>query len=125
MENAIDFRRRKELLGRNIFEARMRLGISGTELGLRIGSDKSAVSKIENGERNPSFEMILKMADALETLPEELIRVNEEPSESVWMQDLERKIYLLEPEARHSAQITIEAMINGLLLKQGADINKI
>lgn len=123
MKNTIDFEREKELLGYNIFKARMRLGISGTELGLRIGSDKSAVSKIENGERNPSFEMILKIANALETLPEELIRFDEEPSESIWIQDLERKMYLLEPEARHSAQITIEAMINGLLLKQGADLN--
>lgn len=125
MKNTIDFRRKKELLGHNIFKARVRLGISGTELGLRIGSDKSAVSKIENGERNPSFEMILKIADALETLPEELIRVNEEPSESIWMKDLERKMYMLEPEARHYAQITIKAMIDGLLLKQGVDLNTI
>lgn len=123
MKGTIDFEREKMIFGRNVFRARESLGLSGTELGIRIGSDKSAVSKIENGERNPSFEMILKMADALETSPEELVKVSEEPPLTIWIQNLERKLSLLEPEVRCSAQKAIVAMIEGFLIGQGKNLS--
>lgn len=52
-------------LGGRIREAREQHGLSLTELSVAVGSDKSALSKIEKGERVPSLETIGRLADEL------------------------------------------------------------
>lgn len=49
---------------------RIELGMSQTELAKKVGySGKTAISKIECGERQLRQSMIVKIADALETTP--------------------------------------------------------
>ncbi len=53
-------------LGGKIRETRLQHGLSLTELSTAVGSDKSALSKIEKGERVPSLETVGKLADEME-----------------------------------------------------------
>jgi transcriptional regulator with XRE-family HTH domain len=58
--------------GRTIREVRNRRGVSQENLALRCGLDRTYVSGIERGVRNPSLTNILKIAAALEVHPSEL-----------------------------------------------------
>lgn len=115
-----DYSRQKSILGSNIRKSRERLGISGTELAGRIDSDKSAISKIENGERSPNFETLLKIADALETPIDILVHIDAPISSLIWMQGLEQKLSLLPPEAQKTVETAMTAMVEGLLISQKA-----
>ncbi|MCA9388413.1 helix-turn-helix transcriptional regulator [Candidatus Berkelbacteria bacterium] len=52
--------------GKAIKSKRLELGISQEELGFRTGLDRTYISGIERGQRNPSLKNIGKLADALE-----------------------------------------------------------
>ena len=56
----------KTLLGMAIKAQRASLGISQEELAHRAGLDRTYVSDLERGARNPSIESIEKLARALE-----------------------------------------------------------
>ena len=51
--------------GKNIVEARERLGWTREELAARIGVKYHTLSKYETSEREPDFETLLKISDAL------------------------------------------------------------
>ena len=53
-------------LGGRIRETREQHGLSLTDLSVAVGSDKSALSKIEKGERVPNLETIGRLADELD-----------------------------------------------------------
>ncbi|MGW3610612.1 helix-turn-helix domain-containing protein [Micromonospora sp. NPDC005163] len=55
---------RRLRLGNAIRELRDQAGLTGVELGRRAGLDRTAVSKVENGERRP-LDTILKLLDVL------------------------------------------------------------
>jgi transcriptional regulator with XRE-family HTH domain len=55
----------RKQFGASIREARKRLNISQEELGFRTELDRTYISGIERGERNPSLENIGKIAKAL------------------------------------------------------------
>ena len=52
-------------LGGRIRQTREQQGLSLTDLSIAVGSDKSALSKIEKGERVPNLETIGKLADGM------------------------------------------------------------
>ena len=52
-------------LGGRIRKTREQHGLSLTDLSIAVGSDKSALSKIEKGERVPNLETIGKLADEM------------------------------------------------------------
>lgn len=56
------------MLGRAIKETRLRRGMSLTDVA-RLGVSASALSMIENGKRQPSIEMLAKIAAALGVPP--------------------------------------------------------
>lgn len=58
--------------GQAIRDARRRQGVSQEGLALMCGLDRTYVSGIERGVRNPSLKNILKLADALNTSPSRL-----------------------------------------------------
>ncbi len=64
----------QQLFGRRVRELRKALGLSQLELAEKIGIDRSYMGFIERGERNVSLEVIAKIADALDTTPEELLK---------------------------------------------------
>lgn len=58
--------------GQAIRDARRCQGISQERLALMCGLDRTYISGIERGMRNPSLKNILRLADALSTTPAEL-----------------------------------------------------
>lgn len=60
-------------IGKGIKQARNSKGISQLGLGLSIGNDSSYISRIENNQTEPSLKTILRIANALEIEPLELL----------------------------------------------------
>lgn len=59
----------KKILGLNVRNARKALGVSQETLGLEIGIDRTYISGIERGVRNPSLGVIIKLAEHLKVTP--------------------------------------------------------
>jgi transcriptional regulator with XRE-family HTH domain len=75
-----DDRERGALLafGAAVREYRTRLGLSQEALGFRAGLDRTYVSGIERGVRNPTLRIIYRLARALESTGAELLLKAEE-----------------------------------------------
>lgn len=69
-----DYRR---VLGENVKAARDALDLSQEELALEIEIDRTYISGIERGVRNPSLDVIVKIADGLQKTPGELLTAPE------------------------------------------------
>jgi transcriptional regulator with XRE-family HTH domain len=65
-----DYRR---VLAENVKAARKALDLSQEALALEAGIDRTYVSGIERGRRNPSLTMIAKLAERLKTTPAALL----------------------------------------------------
>ena len=63
-----------------IKEIRKAQGMTARVLAQKVGLTESAINLYENGKRKPDYEMVLKLADALGCLVEELIG-SPQPSE--------------------------------------------
>ena len=50
---------------REIIKLRLEQGISQKELAAKVGTRQSAISRLENGDYNPSIEFLNKVAKAL------------------------------------------------------------
>ena len=55
----------RERIGREISELRKASGLSQTELGARIGCDRSYIAKIENGRQHISVNVLFKITTEL------------------------------------------------------------
>jgi transcriptional regulator with XRE-family HTH domain len=53
------------------------MGLSQEALGLMSGLDRTYVSGIERGVRNPTLRIIWRLAEALSTTPSALLRASE------------------------------------------------
>lgn len=53
-------------LGRNLWRARRRAGYSQEELGALCGLHRTEISFVENGQRLPRIDTLMKLATALE-----------------------------------------------------------
>lgn len=60
------------MLGRQITAARDLMGLSQRELARRVESSQNAISNIENGNTDPSYTLLSKIAEVLETTLERL-----------------------------------------------------
>jgi transcriptional regulator with XRE-family HTH domain len=67
----------RERFGAAVRARRRALGISQEELGERAQLDRTYVSGVERGIRNPSLLIQQRLADALETRLSELVREDE------------------------------------------------
>ena len=65
-----DYRR---ILGDNVRAARKALDVSQEDLGLETGIDRTYISGIERGLRNPSLDVIVRIARRLKTTPATLL----------------------------------------------------
>jgi transcriptional regulator with XRE-family HTH domain len=52
-------------IGKRIEEIREQIGLSQSALARAVGTSQSAISQIEAGERNPSYDMLRQIAKAL------------------------------------------------------------
>lgn len=63
-----------EILGRNVRHYRQLRGMTQEEVGLSIDMERSYVSDLERGKRNPSVRAVGRLAEALGVQPFELLR---------------------------------------------------
>ena len=68
---------KEEIFGKIIQEERKAKNISQEKLAKLTGLDRTFISLIENGKRNPTFSTILKICSALEIEPSELFSIYE------------------------------------------------
>lgn len=54
-----------ERFGLNVAKARIKRNISAYELSLRLGKDKSYISKLENGKVNVTLNVIIAISEEL------------------------------------------------------------
>lgn len=65
----------KESLSQNIKRLRKERGISQEKLALRAEIDRSYMSELERCLANPSIDALLRISNALEVSPSELLQV--------------------------------------------------
>ena len=63
----------KRIFGDNVRETRKRAGLSQEALAHEIGIDRTYISGIERGVRNPSLDVIVKLAERLKVEPSILL----------------------------------------------------
>lgn len=66
----VDYRR---VLGENVRAARKLLSVSQEDLGLDTEIDRTYISGIERGLRNPSLDVIVRISRHLKTTPSALL----------------------------------------------------
>lgn len=59
-------------IGKNLHEIREKKGVTQEKLALDAGVNRAYVGYIERGERNPSTEVLVKLAKALNVSPKDL-----------------------------------------------------
>lgn len=64
----------RERLGHNVRQFRRERGLSQEGLALEAGLDRTYVSGIERGVRNPSIAIVAKLAVALRVRPADLLQ---------------------------------------------------
>lgn len=62
------------LVGENVRRLRLSLGLTQEDLAVRSGFDQRYISQLESGRRNPTVVTLFEIAQALQTLPAELIK---------------------------------------------------
>ena len=83
------------MLSDNIRNIRKRKGISQEELAIKLNVVRQTVSKWEKGLSVPDSEMLIKLAEKLDTTVNVLLGENVEPSEASEIQALAAKLELL------------------------------
>lgn len=63
----------RQVLGENVKTARQSLDLSQEALAHRSEIDRTYISGIERGKRNPSLDLIAKLAETLKTTPSRLL----------------------------------------------------
>jgi len=66
----------RTLLGENVRKARKKLGLSQEVLGLETGIDRTYISGIERGKRNPTLDVIVTIASHLKVTVADLLSDN-------------------------------------------------
>ena len=66
-----------ELLGANVRHYRKLKGMTQEQLGLETGMERSYVSDLERGTRNPSVRALGRLAEALDIEPHALLELPE------------------------------------------------
>lgn len=92
-----------ESLGQRIASLRNEKELSQSALARLVGTSQSALSQIESGERNPSFETIRQIAHALDVSPAHLVGAPVEklqPGEEAHF----RLLRSLPPDAKHELE---------------------
>jgi transcriptional regulator with XRE-family HTH domain len=64
----------KKLLSKNIKNTRYSLGLSQEKLAFLAGIDRTYMSEIERELANPSIEVLLKISNALDLFPQDLLK---------------------------------------------------
>jgi transcriptional regulator with XRE-family HTH domain len=100
------------LVGENIRQLRKKRGLSQEQLAFRADINASYMGQVERGEKNPTIDVLSKIANALQTPLEILVNVSSSP---VLADDLDPEGYATK----------IVHQIHGLSLKEQEAVYKI
>jgi transcriptional regulator with XRE-family HTH domain len=64
----------KTCLAKNVRRLRTKIGMTQEELAEYVGIYRTYLSRIESGQANPSLSVIIALASALETSPDQLLQ---------------------------------------------------
>jgi transcriptional regulator with XRE-family HTH domain len=92
---------------------RDRQGLTQADLAGASGLTAAAISQIENGEREPSFSTIVRLASALGTTPNDLMGIEDTSQIDPSLKPLYRKVKKLTKEDVN----TVDAFLNFLAEK--------
>ena len=102
-------------LGGRIRETRNECGLSLTKLSVAVGSDKSALAKIERGERVPSLETLGKLADEMSVPVASWFKEDASSNTDVMSRFLaarNSRLEKLSPEQLSNLQASIDLLLN-------------
>ena len=118
----IDYRKDIIEFGRKVRARREAQNISLDDLANQINSDKASLSRIENGERIPRLDKVLRIADALHTTPAKLFpsRYLDDGTANILPQIYER-LMRQSVEQRRTSIRYICAMLDGLVFSDDQD----
>ena len=104
--------------GANVRKYRETQGLSLDALSDLIDSDKSSVSKLENGDRTPKYDTVLKLADALQITPA-MLSPNRfsDAKGAIALSQIHERLMKLPVEQRVIAATYICAMLEGLIMR--------
>ena len=104
-------------LGDRLRALRAEKGISLDRMATLTGIEKSSLSKIENAQRIPRYDTFLRLLDALEASPEDLMPKRFSQGDDAWTKA--RVIYMrLTDDERAAAGKCLLAMMRGLRLRK-------
>ena len=95
---------RLKLFGKRIAELRVRKNITQERLAELISYSPNHISKLESARTNPSFDLIIKIADALRVSPQELFNYD---SKNQILNDIIYSIKKLSPKEQKFISTTI------------------
>lgn len=116
---ANDYSEKYRAIGSNIRMVRETTGISQTELANRVGTNKSAISRYENGTQTPSLNTLMRVADAMSVDLVDLIKekttlpLGNAVSGFDWMQELNINLTEMNPTVRQNFIRSVMAMYKG------------
>lgn len=104
-------------LGSRIRQARIELGLSGTELARRIGKSQPYISDLERGQRTPSLPTLKALAEALDKPVTYFLAADDSTERaSEWPERAVPTPQVAEL-TRHLADRTVEQLLNVGLLR--------
>jgi len=65
------------LFGENVRKERLALKLTQQDLAAKLGMERSYLSEVERGRRNPTIQALGRLADALGVEPWELLKVEQ------------------------------------------------
>ena len=81
-----------ELLGANIRKYRVNLGMKQEELAEKVECSSTHIGMVENANSKPSLEMVVKIANALQVTPDQLLLDSVEIPELVYLREMEERL---------------------------------
>lgn len=105
----------KEKTGQLIKEARLKSGLTQTELGDMLGVTNKAVSRWENGESFPDVGVLEALSDALHIRIEDLVTGGEKEDISTTLTDLVNTVKLQKKDRSRWTSVKAVAVLFGLL----------
>ena len=102
-----------ELIGQRIREYRLKEGLSQEELAHRAGMNAAHLGRIERGEKNPTFESIEKIVDALGITFEELFNFDSssKETEEPLVERIASYLKLMTPEEQKDVYRTVRMLM--------------
>ena len=119
MEDKKSINSNKYSFGAKVRAIRKKKGITQIEFANRVGVTQRVVSYYENDSKNPSIELVEKIAKALEVSVKSLLNFNEEiPEQASPIRDVQKRLSLI-PKLSREEQKYIAQTIDVLAAKHG------